>query len=141
MLSCRSEICKSTFFCVQIRIVYQMDNCTRGVKLSRHKCHKFTLTPTSMTACFISKDMSNRLFFSFRDRIISFFQNVHIQSFEPSIKSFLDRLLSVFWIGQFHRFVMSSFVFLPSIFCLLGHPINNWIFHYQLFCPIKKWTV
>ena len=85
------------------------------LKLSMHKCHKFTLTPTSMTVCFISKDMSNRLFFSFRDRIISFFQNVHIQSFEPSKTSFLDRLLSVVWIGYFHLFVLSSFVFVPSI--------------------------
>ena len=118
------------------------------LKLSMHELHKFTLT--SLTVYFISKDrLIGWLFFSFRDRIISFFENVHIQSFEPFIKnllnrsqrifgpstfSLLDRLLSSFCIVQFRFFV-------PSIFCLLGRPINYWTFHYQLIWPFQKWTV
>ena len=54
--------------------------------------------------------------------------------FGPSTFSLLDRLLSSFCIVQFRFFV-------PSIFCLLGRPINYWTFHYQLIWPFQKWTV
>ena len=104
-----------------------MDVKMDDLKLSMHELHKFTLTPTSLTVYFISKDrLIGWLFFSFRDRIISFFENVQIQSFEPFIKnlldrsqrifgpstfSLLDRLLSSFCIVQFRFSYHPYFVF------------------------------
>ena len=142
-----------------------MDVKMDDLKLSMHQCYKYTLTPTSLTVYFISKDRAlGWLFFRFgtvyfhslRLYTFSLFnrpfwlfwlflfdsRTVHLRPFGLFILSLLSRPQRVFSATRNGR-LLSSFsivqfrFFVSSMFCLLGHSIKYLTFHYLLFWPFS----
>ena len=88
------------------------------LKLFMQKCYKYTLR----SLCF---DPFGCSFLILKTSTLSLL--------DCSFRVFAVVHNEFFWIGYFHPLVLSSFVFVPSMFCFLGHQIQNLTFHYLLF--------